>query len=132
MAQPGLLDELIGVIHGIGHRLHHGPHDVALGVVERQPEDDATRLHIPDRRAFAHEVGQDDQPVGARWRLLGLHVEQVIGRDAQHAFSFHLPLGEGVAQVTDRLAAGRRRRDSDVGVGGVYGVGKVDHRAPDV
>ena len=40
-------------------------HHVGLGRGERQPEEDAPRVRVPDRRAFAEHVGQEDEPVCA-------------------------------------------------------------------
>ena len=64
------------VADGERRRLDDGPRDVAAAVAQGQAGEHAARLRVPDRRALAREVRQEDEAVGARGRGLGLGEER--------------------------------------------------------
>ncbi len=125
-AQSCRAERLEGVVQGEGDALQGGPHEVALGVVEREAEDHAARVGVPDGRPLPHQVGQEEQPIAARRDCGSLLEQQVVGADARGALGLQLGRGELVAQVAQRAAARGRGGHRDPGVLGVHGVGEVD------
>jgi hypothetical protein len=63
------------VVDGEGAAFHDGAQHVGAGGAVREAKENAAGDAAPQRRAFACPVGQEDQPVCARRRLVGLQAE---------------------------------------------------------
>ena len=100
------------VADGQGARLEDGPGQVAAAVGQGQPGEHPGRGRVPDRRALAGEVRQEDQAVGTGRRGRG-RVEELLGRrrttDDVVAEPVERPAGRGHRRP-DAVAAGQRGR----------------------
>ena len=94
-----LEDRRRDVAEGEGRGLEDGPRQVRAAVRERQSHERAPRRGIPDRRALAGEVGQEEQPVGTRADAGRFRDERVRAGPAQH----------GVVEPVERLTSGHHR-----------------------
>ncbi len=65
------VERAVDAVEVEGHALEHGTRQVGRPVMTREADERAPRTDIPDGRALADEVGQEEEPLGRGWSFRG-------------------------------------------------------------
>ena len=86
------------------HALEHCAVQMCAAVVQAEADEAAAGLRVPHRAAFAHQIGQEQQAVGARRQRRRIALEQRMRVDVLRQAGSDLGLTEVVAEPGDRGA----------------------------